>query len=101
MLIEKGETMLSKCGVNCSSDCKAYQVDCDGCTELEGKVSWAPFYGKDACPIYECANTSGYQSCGECGQAPCSIWYDTKNPDITDAEFEVDIQSRLTNMRSE
>jgi hypothetical protein len=91
--------MLSKCGVNCSSDCHAYQVECDGCNELEGKVSWAQFYGKDECPIYECANESGFSSCGECGQAPCKIWYDTKNPDVSDAEFEADIQSRMSNMR--
>ncbi len=90
--------MLSTCGVCCATDCHAYQVECDGCVELEGKVSWAEFYGTETCPIYTCANLRGFQSCAECGQAPCDIWYSTKNPDATDAEFEADIQSRLSNL---
>ena len=31
---------LSKCGLCCANDCKAYKIECDGCNELEGKVSW-------------------------------------------------------------
>ncbi len=90
--------MLSVCGVNCSTDCKAYRTECAGCNELQGKVSWAEFYGKEHCPIYECAMALGLSSCGECGEVPCRIWYDTKNPDVTDEEFEADIRSRLKNL---
>ena len=32
--------MLSICGVNCSKDCLAFRVECEGCNELDGKVSW-------------------------------------------------------------
>jgi len=91
--------MLSVCGVNCSTDCKAYQTECTGCTELAGKVSWAEYYGQEHCPIYACAMALGLTSCKDCGKAPCEIWYATKNPDISAEEFEADLQSRLTNLR--
>lgn len=91
--------MLSVCGVNCSTDCKAYLAECAGCNELQGKVSWAEYYGQEYCPIYACAMALGFASCHDCGKAPCEIWYATKNPDATDAEFEADIQSRLKNLR--
>ena len=90
--------MLSICGVRCRTDCKAYQVECDGCTELLGKVSWAVFYGTEQCPIYACATGKGLTSCGECGLAPCQIWHDTRNLEATDAEFAADLASRLHNL---
>lgn len=42
------------CGVRCSTDCKVYDRECAGCIQLGGKVSWAKFYGKEPCPIYDC-----------------------------------------------
>lgn len=90
--------MLSTCGVNCSTDCRAYQTECDGCQQLQGKVSWAMYYGKECCPIYACALSLGFQSCGDCGKAPCQVWYDTRNPDISDEEFAADLRSRLRNL---
>ena len=91
--------MLSVCGVNCKSDCRVYQVECAGCNELKGRVSWAAYYSKEHCPIYECAVQKGLSSCGDCGLAPCKIWYDTRNPDASDAEFAADIASRLNNLK--
>ena len=88
---------LSKCGVNCSTDCKAYKVECDGCNELEGKVPWAKFINKVLCPIYECTVQKGFPSCKECGKAPCKLWLSTRDPDFTDEEFQADIDSRLRN----
>lgn len=91
--------MISICGVNCSTDCKAYMTECAGCNELEGKVSWAELYGQEHCPIYACATALGFATCKACGKAPCEIWFATKNPDASDEEFEADIQSRLKNLR--
>jgi hypothetical protein len=90
--------MLSVCGVNCHKDCKAFKVDCKGCNELLGKVSWAVFYGRERCPIYDCAHEKGLESCGNCGLQPCEIWNQTRNPDATDEEFEADINNRLANL---
>ncbi|MDD4308905.1 MAG: DUF3795 domain-containing protein [Candidatus Cloacimonetes bacterium] len=89
---------ISVCGVICAADCKAYKVDCDGCNELCGKVSWAVYYGKEHCPIYSCVAEKGIETCKDCGKAPCSIWLLTRNPDATDTEFEADIANRLSNL---
>ena len=90
---------LSKCGVCCSTDCKAYKTECDGCNEIKGKVAWSKFYGKTLCPIYECVIQKGVLSCDECGKAPCKIWFQTRNPDVSNEEFQADIDSRLNNFK--
>lgn len=90
--------MLSVCGVRCSTDCRAYGKECRGCVELKGQVAWAPFYGRERCPIYDCVSSLSLPSCKGCGKAPCQTWHDTRNPEATDAEFEADIQSRLRNL---
>ncbi len=92
--------MISKCGVICKCDCKAYQTECEGCIELEGKVSWAPFYDLEHCPIYACVVDKGLETCAGCGLAPCEIWIKTRNPEISDEEFEADINSRLSNLKN-
>lgn len=91
-------TKLSVCGVNCSTDCRAYGIECEGCIALKGKVSWAEFYGATHCPIYSCVKDKGLESCGDCGQAPCLIWIETRNPEASDAEFQADLDSRLSNL---
>jgi len=92
--------MISKCGVICATDCRTYQVECAGCNELEGKISWAAYYGETHCPIYACAVNKGYANCGACGQAPCALWISTRNPDASDAEFARDIASRLHHLNA-
>jgi len=90
--------MLSVCGVNCSSDCNAFGTECEGCNQLQGRVAWAPFLGRERCPIFDCVMNKGLQSCGDCGSAPCKVWYDTRNPDASDEEFTADLNSRLANL---
>jgi len=90
--------MHSTCGVNCATDCRAYSVECEGCNELQGRVSWAEFYGRERCPIYDCAMEKGLCSCKDCGKQPCAIWNETRNPDMTDEEFAADVTSRLRNL---
>lgn len=88
---------LSVCGVCCSTDCRAYKTECEGCVELSGKIPWAVYYGKEHCPIFQCVMDKGLESCAECGQAPCQIWFDTRDPDLSDEQFAADISSRLRN----
>jgi hypothetical protein len=93
-------TQLSVCGVSCSTDCKAFSKECAGCIQLGGKVSWAKFYGKERCPIYDCVQESKYTTCGECCKAPCQVWLDTRNPDASDEAFRADLISRLANLKT-
>lgn len=84
------------CGSECSK-CGCYGNICQGCNELCGKVFHAP-PGK-ACPIYRCAvNRKHLTSCAKCEELPCVIWRDTKDPQLTDEEFETDIQNRIRNL---
>ena len=76
---------LSPCGIDCEQ-CD-YFKDCGGCNTIEGK----PFYLKDfdveVCPMYDCSvNKMGYKTCGECSALPCQIFYDWKDPSMTDNE---------------
>lgn len=91
---------LATCGVCCPTDCRAYKTECEGCIELEGKVSWAVFYGQEHCPIYSCAREKGFYSCAECRKAPCQVWLDTRNPDASDEEFAADLAKRMANLRA-
>ncbi len=95
------KSVMSTCGVICSTDCLAFGTECEGCNELQGKVSWAVFYGKEHCPIYICARGKDYLSCAECGKAPCQVWLDTRNPDASDEEFTADLENRLKNLKGE
>jgi len=89
---------LSVCGVCCSTDCKAWQTECTGCTELEGRIPWAVFYDRDHCPIYDCVIAKGLSSCAFCGKAPCQVWLDTRDPSASDEQFNADIANRLKNL---
>ncbi len=66
---------LSKCGVCCSTDCKAYKI--------------------------ESAMKKGFPSCKECGKAPCELWLATRDPELSDEEFQADIDSRLKNFKKQ
>lgn len=91
---------MSRCGVICATDCHAFGAECEGCVALAGRVSWAAFLDRDDCPIYACAAGKGLSDCGQCGSAPCQLWYDTRNPDASDEEFAADITSRVANLRN-
>lgn len=90
--------ILSVCGVCCASDCRAYKTECEGCVELGGKITWAVFYQKEYCPIFQCVKDKGLGSCADCGEAPCQVWYDTRDPDASDEQFAADLARRLANL---
>ena len=87
--------LLSPCGVDCET-CD-HLKSCGGCNAVKGK----PFYLKDiegveVCPMYECpVNEKGYKSCAECPELPCRIYYDWKDPSMTDEEHTNSINERV------
>ena len=89
---------ISICGADCSV-CGCFGTLCKGCNFHEGRVFHAP-EGK-ACPIYACAaEEHGYKSCAQCAKRPCAVWQSTRDPSLSDAEFEKTIQDRLANLRA-
>lgn len=92
--------MFSPCGTNCET-CYDYRTNCPGCRKAEGKVYWAPYTGLDVCPIYHCcAMKSGYANCGQCSKLPCQLYYDTRDPSVSQEAHEADILLRVSHLKS-
>lgn len=93
--------MISVCGVYCEKECKAYPDECSGCNQIKGKVAWAKFYGKSVCPIYKCVQTKKFRTCLKCDKIPCRIWYETRNPELSDEQFNNELNWRLKNLEQD
>ena len=75
--------LLSPCGADCES-C-TYHKNCGGCCTIKGKPFYLRDVGVEVCPMYDCpVNKKGYKSCAECPELPCQIFYDWKDPSMTD-----------------
>lgn len=75
---------------------KHYQINCAGCSELEGKVYWTKYVNLKICPLYDCpVNKHKYKTCAECKDIPCKKWRDLKDPNISDKVFDKEIEERL------
>ncbi|MCI8632624.1 MAG: hypothetical protein HFE64_03965 [Lachnospiraceae bacterium] len=89
-------TGLTVCGTECRI-CAAYGNLCQGCNETRGKVFHAQ--GGKACGIYHCSvNQKRLPSCAACDQLPCEIWKLTRDPSMTEEEFESSIAERVKNL---
>ena len=52
------------------------------------------------CQIYECSILkNGYEDCKNCAELPCAIWRATKDPALSDEEFENSILERVNNLK--
>lgn len=97
---EVNNMILSPCGVNCE-ECSAYEKTCKGCREIAGRVWWAEYISTDICPIYKCCvNGNNSFDCGKCKQLPCKLYFDLKDPAITDEEHLVSINARTKLLKS-
>ena len=88
---------LSACGADCSR-CSLYGKICVGCNEACGLVFHAPS-GKP-CPVFACCvNRHHYATCGACDQIPCQIWHETRDPSMTDEQFQSSIEERIAALK--
>lgn len=88
---------LSCCGSDCNA-CSCFGSMCQGCNAANGKVFHAPA-GK-ACPIYSCCvQKHKFVTCLSCDSLPCDIWRGTKDPGLTEQQFEATIQERVNNLK--
>lgn len=88
---------LSCCGTPCGR-CEYYGNLCKGCNESEGRVFHAP--EGQACSIYQCSiQENRYKGCGDCGKIPCDIWRKTKDPSLSEEEFEESIKQRIKRLK--
>ena len=84
------------CGEDCSA-CGLFGKLCQGCNAVNGKVFHAP-EGK-ACPIFACCARRSYAHCASCGELPCDVWRATRDPSMTDEQFNKSVESRIARLR--
>lgn len=86
------------CGLSCEA-CNFLGNECKGCRAEAGRVFWTKYYDNmPGCAIYACATEKGLHNCGACAQIPCDKWKTTREPDVTDEEFERSLQARMKNL---
>jgi len=89
--------ILSSCGLDCST-CEFFSKTCAGCIEIKGSTFWAKemMPGK-VCPLYDCAvNKHGFRNCGDCGELPCKLFREMKDPNSTEEQHQQSIIKRVT-----
>ncbi len=63
------------------------------------RVYWAPYVGGEVCPIYGCCAGKGYAHCGACEALPCRIYFETRDPSMSEAEHEAGVYERAERLR--
>ena len=87
---------LSPCGINCGEFEACKSSGCGGCHKIQGKPFYLKDFGVDVCPMYDCpVNQKGLTTCAECSELPCKIYYDWKDPSMTDEEHINSINERV------
>lgn len=82
---------ISVCGLDCAK-C-SYASMCKGCNACKGVVFHTD--GKE-CAIYHCCVTEhGFSNCLDCTEIPCAVWQKTRDPSLSDEQFEVGIKERI------
>ena len=94
-----GIMLLSPCGIDCET-CPLKDQCSGGCRASGGKPFYIKDFGVEICPIYDCAvNKHGYQTCGECADVPCQIFFDWKDPSMTDEEHRETIEKNVAALK--
>lgn len=94
------DTPLSACGLICD-ECEFHEKTCTGCYGVKGSTFWAKemMPGK-VCPLFDCGvNGKGLKNCGECGELPCTLFLDMKDPNSSDEEHKRMIGVRVERLK--
>jgi hypothetical protein len=94
---------ISVCGIDCAIACtecnsmhdELKQKPCRGCNAEKGQIFWVKFMGLDTCPIYACATNKPVKHCGECAELPCKIYFEMKDPSISEEQHQQGIRDRV------
>jgi hypothetical protein len=98
---------ISVCGIDCAVaciECNKYDAlknnPCRGCNAIEGKVFWTKMFKLDTCPIYSCVKEKQFAHCGECAEMPCNIYYEMRDPTVSDERHEEGLRERMEVLKS-
>lgn len=99
-MYRKKSEMLCLCGVKCD-ECEEFGQQYGGCATISGKIFWAKHCGSDVCPIYSCCvNEKGLENCRKCDKLPCQLYFDTKDPQISDKSHNERGRQRVNILKS-
>lgn len=92
--------LLSACGLDCEK-CEFFNNQCNGCYVVNGKTFWAVEHlDAKVCPIYDCSlKTKKLDSCAKCSDLPCQIFWNLKDPNITEEEHKQSMIVRVNNLK--
>lgn len=89
---------LAVCGYECRT-CPLHGEPCQGCRIHQGRVFWTKDAGMECCPIYDCAvHKKGLSDCAPCGDLPCKIFTELRDPSMSDEAHQESIRLRLVNL---
>jgi len=91
---------LTPCGVDCSS-CPLLEKCGKSCNDHGGKPFYIQGMDIDVCPMYKCAVLDkGFQTCAECPDLPCQIYYDWRDPTTSENEHAKGVQERVKQLKN-
>jgi len=92
--------LLSACGLDCEK-CEFFLSQCNGCHKIKGKTFWAiDHLDTKVCPIYDCScNKKQLSNCANCSDLPCQIYWNLKDPNISDEVHVQSISLRINNLK--
>ena len=90
--------LAAPCGIYCGV-CEFLNKKCNGCSSLQGNPFWINQADMKVCPIYDCCiNKKHLEHCGLCEKLPCNIFYELRDPALSDEEFKESILKRKNNL---
>ena len=93
------ESMISVCGLECDT-CRAFGTVCKGCRPENGKPFWTKNEGKRFCEMFSCCiYKKKLNHCGECEQVPCKHYRQSKDPLLSEEEFEQALEARVDRLK--
>ena len=92
--------LIAPCGIIC--DGCPYQESCGGsCQACGGKPFYIRDFGVEVCPLYDCpVNQKGFKTCGECPELPCQLYYDWRDPSMSEEDHLKSINDRVEGLKS-
>ncbi|MCL1797874.1 MAG: DUF3795 domain-containing protein [Eggerthellaceae bacterium] len=91
---------LSPCGINCD-ECSDKEKCGGSCHAIKGKPFYIKDFGFEVCALYDCpVNKKGYQTCGECPELPCQIFYEWKDPSMSEEAHLQSVKDRVAALKA-
>jgi len=91
---------LSPCGIACE-ECHLKETCGGGCHAIKGKPFYLQDFGMEVCPLYDCpVNKKGFMTCGECPELPCQLFYDWKDPEMTEEAHLQSVKDRTDALKA-